>query len=260
MLKGLYTSYTGMINEQHRLDVLANNLANANTTGYKKEGTVSQEFADVLAYKIKDTSEAGNLPKRLGNMNMGVKIGESYTDYSEGGLKSTGNPLDLAISGNGFFEIEYINKEDETRVMYSRDGHFTMDQEGYLVTQDGDHVLNPEGRYIRLDPNLETVVTTDGGIYQDGALVDTIQITDFEDYSFLGRFGENFFYAAEGATPVDAEGVSLQAGYLELSNISVVTEMVNMIAIQRQYEANQKLITTYDSSLDIAVNQIGRLS
>ena len=86
MVKGLYTAYTGMINEQNRMDVLTNNLANVDTNGYKKEGATSQAFDDVLMYKIKDLSEAGRLSKRIGTGNLGVKIGENYTDYSQGSL------------------------------------------------------------------------------------------------------------------------------------------------------------------------------
>ncbi len=150
MLKGLYTAYTGMINEQHRMDVMTNNLANADTNGYKKEGTTSQAFDTVLAYKIKDLSEAGNLPVGLGTaktydedsvdnpdrwisrtgMNLGVKIGENYVDYSEGPIKETGNTFDLAISDTGFFAVEYTNKAGETSTKYTRDGNFTMDQQG----------------------------------------------------------------------------------------------------------------------------------
>ena len=110
MVKGLYTAYTGMINEQHRMDTLTNNLANSATVGFKKEGATSQAFRDVLAYKIKDTSETPNLARRIGSMNMGVKIGENYTDYGEGPLKETGNTYDLAITGPGFFAIEFTNK------------------------------------------------------------------------------------------------------------------------------------------------------
>ncbi len=97
-----------------------------------------------------------------------------------------------------------------------------------------------------------------GNIYQDGENVATLQITDFEDYNYLERYGENFFTAIEGATTTEAD-TEVYSGYLELANISVVTEMVNMITIQRQYEANQKVITTYDSTLDDAVNQTGRI-
>lgn len=258
MLKGLYTAYTGMIHEQHRMDVMTNNLANANTNGFKKEGATSQSFDSVLAYKIKDTSQAGNLPKRIGDMTLGVKIGENYVDYSEGPIKETGNVLDLALSSNGFFTIEYTNKAGETSTKYTRDGNFTMTSQGYLVTQDGDFVLGNNGRRIRLNTALDIGIDRLGNIYQDGELISTLDIADFEDYDYLERYGENYFEAVDGAREVDAE-TEVYSGYLELANMSVVTEMVNMIAIQRHYDANQKVITTYDDTLDDAVNQTGRI-
>lgn len=278
MLKGLYTAYTGMINEQHRMDVMTNNLANADTNGYKKEGTTSQAFDTVLAYKIKDLSEPGNLPKNLGTaktfdedsvdnpdrwvsrtgMNLGVKIGENYVDYSEGPIKETGNTFDLAISDRGFFAVEYTNKAGETSTKYTRDGNFTMDRQGYLVTQDGDFVLDENGRRIRMNTALPVSIDRGGTITQEGTSVATIGLTDFEDYNYLERFGENYFQPVDGATEIDSEA-QIYSGYLELSNISIVTEMVNMITLQRQYESNQKLITTYDETLDTAVNQLGKL-
>lgn len=285
MLKGLYTAYTGMLNEQHRMDVLANNLANSTTNGFKKEGTTSQAFDNVLAYKIKDLSEPGNLPRSLARnravdenelnnpdnedylerrvrrtgLNLGVKIGENYVDYSEGPIKETGNPFDLAISDRGFFAVEYTNKAGETSTKYTRDGNFTMNLQGYLVTQDGDFVLDENGRRIRMETELPVSIDRNGNITQDGGFVATIGLTDFEDYNYLERFGENYFQPIEGATEMDAES-QIYAGYLEMSNISVVTEMVNMITLQRQYESNQKVITTYDDTLDQAVSQLGRLN
>ena len=286
MLKGLYTAYTGMLNEQHRMDVLANNLANSTTNGFKKEGTTSQDFDTVLAYKIKDLSEPGNLPRPMARnravdenelnnpnnedylerrvtrtgMNLGVKIGENYVDYSVGPIKSTGNQFDLAISDRGFFAVEYTNKAGETSTKYTRDGNFTMNVQGYLVTQDGDFVLDENGRRIRMDTGLPVSIDHNGNITQEGAAVATIGLTDFEDYNYLERFGENYFQPVEGATETEEVESQIYAGYLEMSNISVVTEMVNMITLQRQYESNQKVITTYDDTLDQAVSQLGRLN
>ncbi|MBO5292328.1 MAG: flagellar hook-basal body protein [Lachnospiraceae bacterium] len=258
MLKGLYTAYTGMINEQNRMDVLTNNLANASTIGFKKEGATSQAFDDVLALKIKDTSESPNCAKRLGTMSMGVKIGENYTDYSQGSFRETGNTYDLAIAGNGFFAIEFTNKAGETSTKYTRDGSFTLNQEGYLVTEDGDYVLDEDGDQIKLNPLLDSVIDAAGNIYQGNTIVATIGITDFEDYNYLEKYGENLYQTVDGATEREATA-QIRSGYLEMANLQVVSEMVNMIAITRAYETNQKIIQTYDGSLDIAVNQLGKL-
>ncbi len=258
MVKGLYTAYTGMINQEHRMDVITNNLANANTNGYKKEGATSQSFDDVLAYKIKDVTEGYHLAKRIGVNNPGVKIGEGYTDFSQGPLKTTANTFDLALTDKGFFAIEYTNKAGETSVKYTRDGNFTLTQEGVLVTQDGDQVLGTDGKQIKIDTQAETVIDTSGNIVQNGQIVGTIQVTDFADYNYLEHYGENYFQPIEGAQETEAPA-QIYAGYLETSNISVVTEMVNMISIQRAYESNQKVITTYDSTLEIAANQLGKI-
>lgn len=258
MVKGLYTAYTGMINQEHRMDVLTNNLANANTNGYKKEGATSQSFDAVLAYKIKDASEGYHLSKRIGVNHPGVKVGEGYTDFSQGPLKTTGNMYDLALTDSGFFAVEFTDKAGETSVKYTRDGNFTLTQEGRLVTQDGDAVLDEDGRPVEIDPLLDSQINTSGQIIQDGRVVATIQVTDFEDYNYLEHFGENYYQPVEGAEEKDA-AAQVYAGYLETSNISVVTEMVNMISVQRAYESNQKVITTYDSTLDISANQLGKI-
>lgn len=257
MLKGLYTAYTGLANEQNRMDVLTNNLANASTVGYKKEGATSQAFDDILSYKIKDASESPNTAKRMGTLNMGVKIGENYTDYSQGSFRVTGNTYDLALAGDGFFTVQFTNKEGKVSTKYTRDGSFTVDTNGYLVTSDGDYVMGTSGR-IRINPLLETTIKSNGAVVQDGITVDLLQITDFEDYDYLEKYGENYYQPVDGAKQQDAMA-EVKSGYLEMSNVQVVSEMVNLIAITRAYESNQKIVQTYDDTMDVAVNQLGRL-
>ncbi len=258
MLKGLYTAYSGMINEQNRMDTLTNNLANSATTGFKKEGATSQSFDSVLAYKIKDTSEAMNVSRQIGVNTPGVKIGENYTCYDQGGFQETGNTFDLALSGDGFFAIEFTNKAGEVSTKYTRDGSFTLNKDGYLVTKDGDYVLGEDGR-IQLDPLQETTIDASGTIYQnDNTIVDKIRVDDFADYNYLEHYGENYYQPVEGAEIIE-DSVSVNSGYLEMSNVQVVTEMVNMIAVTRAYETNQKIVQAYDDTLDISVNQLGKL-
>ena len=261
MLKGLYVAYTGMLQEQRRMDNLANNLANADTTGFKKEGLSSQTFETVLVDKIKDDSEGYRYAGRIGKANPGVKIGESYVDWSEGSFQVTDIPMDMAIGGKGFFTVECTNKNQGITTFYTRDGNFQLTTDGYLVTTDGDYVLGKSGnatQRIKLDPVKDVIVDQQGFIFQDGKSVAQLAITDFDDYNYLEHYGENYYYPVEGATQKAATGQVFQ-GYLETSNVSVVREMVDMISVSRQYEANQKVIQTYDTSLQTAT-QLGRIN
>ena len=258
MLKGLYTAYTGMINEQHRMDTLTNNLANASTVGYKKEGSTSQSFDQVLTVKIKDAIGGQYTAQRIGRNNPGVKIGENYTDFTQGSFRVTDNTYDLALTAEGFFAIEYTDKAGETSTMYTRNGQFTLNREGYLVTADGDYVLDDQNRRIQLNTLADAEISNNGTITQNGNAVARIQVTDFEDYNYLEKYAENFYRPVEGANTVASEA-QVKSGYLEMSNVQVVSEMVNLIAITRAYESNQKIIQTYDSSLEIAATQLGRV-
>lgn len=257
MVKGLYTAYTGMLNQQNKVDVIANNLANAATTGFKKEGSTSEAFDAVLAYKIKDQTSAFR-GKKIGTMNLGVKIGENYVDYSQGAFETTNNTYDLALSGKGFFCVEFTNKSGETSTKYTRDGSFTLNVDGYLVTKDGDYVLDEEGRHIKLDPLSDARIDENGTIFQNDQRVTTIGLEDFEDYNYLEHYGENYYQPVEGATMIEADAKVFE-GYLEASNVQVVSEMVELISATRTYESNQKVIQTIDETLDKAVNQLGKV-
>ncbi len=256
MIKGLYTAHTGMVNEMNRLDILTNNLANADTTAYKKEGTTSRTFADELAIKIKDTSTYG-LHQNLGEMSLVTHLGQVYTDYSSGSIEVTDNETDFAIDGNGFFAVSFTDKEGNTSVKYTRDGNFVVDRDGYLRTKDGDFILNDAGGNIQIDPLQAFAVDEMGYIYQNDVLVGNIGLVDFENYDYLEKYGENMYNLLEGGQIIEATG-SIRQGMLESSNVNVVDEMVNMIAIQRAYEAGQKVITSIDETLAKTV-QLGKV-
>ena len=258
MLKGLYIAHSGMINEQNRMDILTNNLANASTVGFKKEGSTSQSFDDILTVKIKDASEGEAVVRQLGRNNPGVRIGENYTDFSQGSFRITNNTYDLAISGEGFFAVEFTNKAGETSTLYTRAGQFTLNKDGYLVNQDGDYVLDTQNRHIKLDTLQDASIDKFGTIFQNGQSVAQIQLANFQDYNYLEKYGETYFKPIEGAQ-MTAANAEIYSGYLEMSNMSVITEMVNLISISRQYESNQKIIQTYDESLGIAVSQLGKI-
>ena len=256
MVRGLYTAYTGMINQQKRLDTVTNNLANASTTGFKREGLTSKSFDQMLTVKLNDLS-VPYLNEGIGKMSLGVKIGENYTDYSQGSFKETGNTYDLALAGNGFFTISYTDKKGNTSEKYTRDGEFTMDSEGYLRTLEGDYVQGEGGNIMIPVETSEVSIRDNGDIYADGEYVDSLRIVDFEDYNNIEKFGENL-YNVDGATETESTA-AVKQGYLEMSNINVVKEMVEMITISRAYESNQKLIQTEDDMLDKSVNQVGKV-
>ena len=258
MLKGLYTAYTGMLNEQHRMDTLTNNLANASTVGFKKEGATSQAFDSILTVKVKDQSVGTKNVERMGRNNPGVRIGENYTDFTQGSFRITDNTYDLALAGEGFFAVEFTNKAGETSTMYTRAGQFTLNREGYLVTEDGDYVLDTQNRRIRLKTLAETQISDNGTISQNGVNVARIQVTDFEDYNYLEKYGETYYRPVEGARTTTASA-EVKSGYLEMANVQIVSEMVNLISITRAYESSQKIIQAYDSSLEIAANQLGKV-
>jgi flagellar basal-body rod protein FlgG len=255
-----------MVNEMKRLDILANNLANADTTGYKKEGTTSRTFADEMSIRMKDSSSYG-MPTELGEITYGVHLGQVYTDYSSGSFEVTDNTTDFAIDGSGFFAIAFTDKQGNTSVKYTRDGSFTVNTDGYLVTKDGDYVLNATGamngdpseeNFVRVDPNATITVNKLGYISQNDQVVGTIGLVDFDNYDYIEKYGENLYNLLDGGNRI-ATDANIEQGVLETSNVNVINEMVNMITIQRAYEAGQKVITSIDSTLDRAVNNVGKL-
>ena len=261
MVRGLYTAWTGMANEQKRLDVIANNMANADTTGYKKQGVTSQSFDDELTIRIHDNNSYTTVNRRIGNMNLGVKIGETYHDFSQGSLRETGNTYDLALSGDGYFTIQTTNKQGVTSTKYTRDGSFTVNTDGYLVTKDGDYVLDTNGRRIQI-PGAQTATNVafdqNGNVIVNGQTVAVLGIASFANPQGLLLYGENMYEATEAAG-LRASTAVVNQGYLEMSNTNVIEEMVDMITITRAYEAGQKMIQTVDNTLQKAVNEIGRV-
>ena len=275
MVRGLYTAWTGMINEQKRLDVISNNLANSATTAYKKEGMTSKAFSDVLAIKVDDpTVHFQN--QNIGKMSLGVKVGETYFDYSQGNLRETGNTYDLALEGNGFFTLRMLDKNGQEHIRFTRDGNFAVTNEGLLVTKDGDAVLdaNLQEIYIPVDEaQLSVGFDSLGNVTVNGEIIAKLNIVDFSNTDYVLKYGENMFelvqepvsYSMNDLT-ADGEGNLLKSatavvhqGFEEMSNVNVINEMVQMITISRSYEANQKMIQTVDSTLDKVINEVGKV-
>ncbi len=268
MVKGLYTAYTGMVEEQRRLDVMSNNLANATTAGYKKEGTTNAAFRRQLALRIRDS---GNFmfARGIGDIQQGDKVGETYTDYSQGSFKVTDEKSDLAIGGDGFFAIAYTDKQGNTSVKYTRDGEFTVDNQGYFRTGNGDYLLDMNGatsgtiseaNFVRVDPLQSYTVDPEGRIWQNNTAVDQVGVVDVNDTDYLAHYGENLYDLVNGGSVTRGANYRIEQGALETSNVNVVDEMVSMITIQRAYEAGAKMIQAEDETLESAVSQVGSVS
>lgn len=257
MVRGLYTAWTGMATEQKRLDVITNNLANASTLGYKKNSVTNQSFDDVLTVKIKDQSEGG-LQRNIGTLNLGVKIGEEFTHHTQGSLRETGNSLDLAIEGSGFFAISLANADGAGQTYYTRSSSYTLTNEGRLVDINGNSLLGQNGIITLPNSTAEISISVEGYVFADGELIDQIIIRDFENYESLDKVGDTMFLPRDATVEIEANYL-IHQGFTEQSNVQVVSEMVDLIAITRAYEANQKVIQTIDGTLELAANSVGRV-
>lgn len=252
MVRGLYTSGWSMLALQKKMDVLTNNLANVSTTGYKKDTVVLEGFPKYLAERLNDNTTRG-VP--IGELSFSNDVGEVYTYFNQGTLLKTDNSLDMSIKDDGraFFTITVPGAAGQ---YYTRDGSFKLNADGQLVTGDGYYVLGQNG-IIQLNGD-DFTVTRDGTIIQDGAVVDRLLITQFQDPGTLRKNGENLFTAAENSVTEEFSGEVMQ-NYLEQSNAEAIKEMVDMISLMRNYEANQRVINAIDETLDKAVNQIGKV-
>lgn len=260
MMRALFTSATGMMAQQTNMDVISNNLANVNTVGYKDSRA---DFQDLLYQQIipagSTVAQGSQAPSGL-QIGLGVRPASTESMFSEGQLENTGNPTDVAIQGNGFFQILLPNGTTG----YSRDGSFKLNSQGQLVNSSG-YALQPE---IVVPPDAVSVsIGTDGtvtamrGTSTTPTELGQIQLANFVNPAGLTNLGGNMFEATAASGTVQT-GIAGQAGYgtlaqgsLEMSNVQIVQEMVNMIVAQRAYEVNSKAIQTADDMLNDA-NQI----
>jgi flagellar basal-body rod protein FlgG len=261
MIRSLWTAATGMVAQQLNIDVIANNLANVNTTGFKKSRA---EFEDLVYQTVQApgglTGAGERLPTGM-QVGMGVKPTSVHKVFSQGDYQNTGNPLDLAIEGEGFFQVELGDGE----LAYTRAGGFKLDQDGRVVTTAG-YVLQPEFSVPPETQNL--VVSGDGHISALSAAGEELAGADVPVYTFINptglrSMGKNLYIPTEASGEAE-QGVpgqnnvgTIAQGFLEMSNVQIVDEMVNMIVGQRAFEINSKAITTADSMLQIA-NQMKR--
>ncbi|MPL68958.1 Flagellar basal-body rod protein FlgG [bioreactor metagenome] len=259
MMRALWTAGSGMKAQQANIDVISNNLANVNTTGFKKSRT---DFQDLMYQTIRQAGTAtgpdSEVPTGI-QMGHGVRQVATQKIYTQGSFQETGNALDVAIEGDGFFQIEM----PDGTLAFTRDGSFKRDSDGRMVTSDGypmDPAITIPERAIEISISADGRVSVTMPDETEPQEVGEIQIFRFVNPAGLSNIGRNLLKetAASGepvqVTPGEEGSGTLVQKYLEMSNVQVVEEMVNMIVAQRAYEVNSKAITTADEMLSQAAN------
>lgn len=261
MIRGWYIGASGMDAQQNRLDAISNNLANVDTTGFKKDVCVSKNFSELLLRRTnfdgitKNSFGSQDAAPIIGNLGLGVETNELYTDFEQGSFKQTDSSTDMALTDSGFFTVQTPMGE-----RYTRNGNFMIGKEGILETKDGYPVMGEKG--------IIQVVNTDFTVNEDGILyatdnmteIDRLKVVQFDNDRYLKKMGTSLYqstdvsgdaYIAEGS-----ERPSIMQGYEENSNVNVVNEMVSMIEVNRAYEANQKSIQAEDSMMSTLWQQV----
>lgn len=269
-LKGVYTALSGAIAQSNKMDTIANNIANVNTPGFKRDSITFQEYL-TAAEKEQTVMNVPRVPASIesfydmqGGDKSYVDMKETFTDFSQGSLRHTGNSFDAAIDGKGFFEV--ITPQG---LRLTRAGNFTMDGNGRLVTKDGFPVLkaggdgaDPESRTITIQDSSAFSIGDGGEINQGTENLGRLSVVNVTDPDSLQKVGNSLYGFKPNKDPelVTITNPSVKQGFLETSNVNIVQEMTDMISTNRVFESTQKAISTYDQMADKLVNVVGKTS
>jgi flagellar basal-body rod protein FlgG len=268
--------------QQWRLDAAANNLANVDVNGYKKDITIHKAFPELLIRRTNDdglyTHPFGSADEApiIGRLGMGVEYNELYTDFQQGSMKETGSDFDLALDGKGFFTVMTPLGE-----RYTRNGAFILGKEGLLETKEGFPVLGENGP-IKVKANNfqvdkqgnvwinaayadeETLVDRERNTWDDTVMLDTLKIVEFDLDRYLEKQGESLYRTTDTSGEAYLMDIETRPrvvqGFTETSNVDPVVEMVNLIEVNRAYEASQKVIQSGDQMLGALINQTARFA
>jgi len=286
MVRGYYTAVSGMQAQQRSMEAIANNLANANTTGYKNDVAIFKAFPEMLmsstneiVAKLPPSTYKGeailfgssDITRTIGKLGTGVEVNEVYTSFDQGSLRQTENEFDIALEGEGFFSIETPQGE-----RYTRDGSFILGQEGLLMTKEGYPVLGEKGHiYVKANnfnvdkigiitinakygTDKDVLVPAQGNDWNETEELDKLKLVQVKRPRYLVKEGHSLYKSTDDSGIAEIinsnkRPVTIQ-GFLELSNINPVKEMTRMISVNRAYEANSKTLKTQDEALSKLVN------
>ncbi len=259
MQNAMYTGVFASLTTEHRLAMISNNLANVNTAGYKSDALAFKDtmihFAhDFIREPLENLRSEPLFPEQC--LRARTRIATKETDFSQGSMQFTGNPLDIAIVGDGFYRVQAPQGEYLTR-----SSAFTKGPDGTLMTKQG-YPVQGQGGNIVLPPNTNNIhVTANGAILADGVQVGQLDVVTLEDPQLLKKVGNNLYAIPEDAVLENAlvgDSTMVSQGYTESANVNAVYEMVNMIEVQRMFEAQQKVMSTANDVDKQAITAIGK--
>lgn len=265
--KGVYSALSGAMAQSLRLDSIANNLANSSTPGFKADRQTFKEYLTTL----EKLPEVNTVPKNLASVksfydmqgtdkSFAVADG-TFTDFSQGGIKPTGNLMDIALDGKGMIEI--LTPQG---VRFTRHGALSVNQEGFLVTKEGQFLLSPgegvppENRKIQIGQGGPLTIARQGEIYRDGNNLGKLSVVEFPDPDQLRKMGNGTFAPVDSSVArVLNSNTEVMQGFMETSNVNVIREMTEMLEATRSFESNQKAIKAFDEMDAKLVNDVPKL-
>lgn len=263
MVRGLYTAASGSLVAQSAIDSIANNLANVNTAGFKRTLLQVQAQPQREIYRIQ-TDPAGSpsapagtgVPtmQLIGTLGSGAQVYDTPAIMEQGAIAATGNNLDVALSGPGFFTI----RDGNNGIAYTRDGSFERDAQGFLTAQNGDRVLTDTGAPIQLPPQGNVMIDRTGALSVNGQPLAQLGIVEFANTAALRPQGSERFVTTGAANPRAATNTTALQGSIEKSNADVVRSMVDLITNERWFQANEQVIQTEDTTTGQAIQTVGR--
>jgi len=262
LIKGLYTAVSGMMMQTSRQDTIANNIANAGTSGFKKQIAVSRSFPDMLLNCMEGSEskiDGSNCRRNMcpiGKIGTGVSLDVIASDFAIGNMSKTDNPTDFSIGNQaGYFAI--YNSQGER---YSRNGAFKINSEGLLTDSQGNPILDKDNNFIHIDGEF-TIDKMGNIFFDDGQTTASLKIVEFDNPENLERLGDNLFSNNKGlANYAIQDKPHVLQGYLEQSNVNVINEMVELLSVVRSYESLQKVVQAEDEAVGVAINQVGSTS
>ncbi|MDT2044888.1 flagellar hook-basal body protein [Priestia flexa] len=270
MFKGFYTATAGMLSQQRRTDMLTNNIANANTPGFKEDQGVIRAFPEMLLQRIEEQQKGKTVTRsqeNIGSLNTGVYLQETVPNFVQGDLQQTDYQTDLALlqtnlpdqNGGLFFVVQ----SSEDNLSYTRNGNFSVDPAGFLTTNNGEYVLNINNETINVGSE-EFKVDNQGNVMVNGEVTGQLNIAYADSMETIIKTG-NGLYQTENGEPLPSTiengeaSYEIKQGFVERSNVNMSQTMTELLTAYRTFEANQKVMQAYDRSMEKAANEIGKV-